>query len=485
MARPGCSLAAAVWLLCVFACAPRHAGFDSVRSLVRERGEPDIHWRHMELGAEPDAEPDRSSAQQVTELLEQPLGPEGAVRVALLHSAELQAAFEELGVARARLLGASLPANPEVHGDIGFVAGQEGPEYGLAATVDLTRIIFLPMRRGVARAELAAAQVQAASRALALAYQVRNAFYDYQAAEQLLEIAQTVLEAGAASYEIARRLHEAGNLTDLDLANQRAFYEEARIAVANAEVNVLSRRAELDALMGLSGDHTRWRLAGRLAEPAGVAPEGANLEARAIERSLDLLELEQRYTAAARRANLSRAQGLLPSLRAGVQAEREEGPWDIGPMVALEIPLFDQGQAQVGVARAEMRRIARQYTARAVRIRAAVRAAESQLVTASRRVHHYRDVLLPLRQHIVDETQRQYNAMQVGVFQLLDAKRAHIRTGQEYVIALRDYWRARATLDQILAGRLVSVPDADLSIAAPDAAPGELTGETTDNTGEH
>ena len=43
------------------------------------------------------------------------------------------------------------------------------------------------------------------------------------------------------------------------------------------------------------------------------------------------------------------------------------------------------------------------------------------------------------------------------MFQLILARRDQVRTAQEYVIALGEYWHARATLDQILAGRLVSV----------------------------
>jgi cobalt-zinc-cadmium efflux system outer membrane protein len=50
--------------------------------------------------------------------------------------------------------------------------------------------------------------------------------------------------------------------------------------------------------------------------------------------------------------------------------------------------------------------------------------------------------------------------MQAGVFQLLLARREQVRTGQEYVLSLRDYWGARSRLDQILAGRLVSPSEA-------------------------
>lgn len=97
------------------------------------------------------------------------------------------------------------------------------------------------------------------------------------------------------------------------------------------------------------------------------------------------------------------------------------------------------------------------YRARAVGIRSAVRTAWNELMIADQQVKHYQNVLLPLREQIIEETQRQYNAMDLGVFQLIAARRDQVRTAQEYVIALREYWHARATMDQILAGRLVSI----------------------------
>ena len=61
---------------------------------------------------------------------------------------------------------------------------------------------------------------------------------------------------------------------------------------------------------------------------------------------------------------------------------------------------------------------------------------------------------MPLRERIVSETQLAYNAMTVGVFELLQAKREQIHAGRAYVEALRSYWTAQAEVDQLLAGRL-------------------------------
>ena len=435
-------------------CAPRDAGFRSVQVLLEQRAGLDPEWR--QLSGDPAAD------RLVAELLVRPIGSEEAVEIALLKNADLQARFEDLGIARAQLVSASLPPNVEVEGDIGSFADDRRSDFGFSATADLTRLLLLPMRRGIAAAGLDAVRIETGGAALEFAYDVRNAFYDYQAAEQFLELDRTVLEAAAASYDIAQRLYDAGNITALELVNERAFYEQARSEATLTEASALSHRESLNVWMGLSGNDTKWQLRGRLAEPdqEEELPDVATLEARAIEDSLDLLGLEYRYTASARQANLARAEGLLPSLRAGAQLGREDGIRQTGPVVSIEVPLFNQGQGRVQEARAQMRRLEQLYLARSVQIRAAVRTARNELVIATRRVAHYQDTLLPLWEQIIDETQRQYNGMQVGVFELLMARREQVRTGQEYVTALRNLWRARSRLDQILAGRLVSMSDA-------------------------
>ena len=61
--------------------------------------------------------------------------------------------------------------------------------------------------------------------------------------------------------------------------------------------------------------------------------------------------------------------------------------------------------------------------------------------------------MLPLRQKVVEETQLQYNAMLVGVFQLLQAKREQIEAGARHIDQLRECWIARTNVEELLAGR--------------------------------
>ena len=93
-------------------------------------------------------------------------------------------------------------------------------------------------------------------------------------------------------------------------------------------------------------------------------------------------------------------------------------------------------------------------TARQCVFRATARALRDRVDGARDRALYYRDILLPLHERIVNEAQLQYNAMQLGPFQLLRAREQQIQTAVAYIESLRDYWLARADVEQILSGRL-------------------------------
>jgi len=425
-------------------CVSESAGYQDVRKVVSSRTGHDVRWRYIDGG--------RSSDKAVRALLDQPLTSENAVKVALLNNADLQASFEELGIARAELVSALRLPNPVAEGSIRFHQHGEST-LDFAVTENLTQLIFLPLRNSAARAELEAAKLSVAARALDLVLEVRSAFYSYLADQQVLDFRETVLKALEASAEVAKSLHDAGNATDLTYENEQALSDEARVSYASAETALGASREHLNVLLGVGGASAAWRVETRLGDPSSDFPL-ADLEAKSIEHSLDLMIIRHRFTAAARRANLASAEGWLPELKGGVTAERESKAWSYGPLAEVQVPLFYQGQGEVAKARAEMRREQQLLAARAVQIRATARTTAARLAAARDRALYIKDVLLPARERILNATQLQFNAMSVSVFQLLQAKREQVETAKSYVEALRDYWTAYAEAEQLRSGRL-------------------------------
>ena len=445
------------------------AGLEDVQRSLSSRTAAPVIWRQ-------DTPADGAKFEEhLRELLTSELTPESAVEIALFNSPALQATYERLGIAQADLVQAGLFPNPVLHASLRFGVAGPGPGAELSLLQDFVRMLEAPLRKRVAAAEFEAAKLDVAQAVLDLSANVKTAFYALQGAEQMLELRQTVARATQLSAEIATRQREAGNITDLDWGNERALAEEAKLDLARAEADELADREELNALLGLWGPHTTWKIAARLPGLPEDEVRRQGLESRAVSQRLDLAAARQAVEVQARSLGLARATALFPDGLFGGEAEREpDGEWTAGPAIEFSVPIFDQGQAAVARAVAELRERQRRYAALAVHVRSQVRRTGTRMESARRRAAYFEKIVLPLRHQNVERSQLQYNAMQIGVFQLLQAKRDEIETGRNYVETLTDYWLARTELERAVGGDLPAGPTQPS--ATPSLAPGEPAG---------
>lgn len=446
------------------ASVPADAGLKDVRDSVARRGGYDLAW--SDKGLE-----DRAIEEHVRTLLAEPLTADHAVDVALWNNRELHAALAGLSIARADLLEASLPRNPVMSFEIRSPSPIRPFEIAIMQT--LLDLIQLPRRKRIAAAEFERVTLATGDRVVELAAQVRQAFYEAQAAEQKLALERKVAEAARAASDLAQRQLKAGNITSLMLENQQALYEQARLAVARAEADRSLSRERLNRTMGTWGADTAWTVAAALPAPPQeeVRPEG--LESLAVEARLDLAAARAEVEAAARAVPGARLERI-GEFGLGVHIEREDtGETTTGPSVEFALPLFNQGQAAAARARARLLQTERRFTATAVAVRNDVRAAWARLSAARTVVGYYAEVVLPRRQRLVELTQLEVTGMQMGVFQLLQARQNEIQAERESVEAQRDYWLARAELERAVGGPLLlQDPKAlDQARGAPAAEP--------------
>jgi outer membrane protein, heavy metal efflux system len=428
-------------------CASTFSGpdLDRVRALSRTAELPGIST--VDVDAAPSAEAER--------LAREPLDVERAVRIALLNNRELRGVLRDMGIARGRYVQAGLLPNPHVEAEKPLE-----PEmlYEVGVEYDVTAALLAPMRARAAAADVEAARYRAAAAVVDLGFAVRAAFHAAQAAEQKLAIARRTLDALAAGRDAARALLDAGNVPALVHASQEAAYERARVAVAQLELANASSREGLNRLLGLHGAATTWRLAGGLPRAPEAQPDTAKLEQKAVEASLALGEMRNRLEGLSRRTGLARAEGWIPEVAAGVRTgelEHEGMPhrhrqWGAG--VSISIPLFDRQQGNVHALGAEFDALMERYQGAAVDVRSAARDAANRVLNAHARARQYEMVIVPAQRRATEQTILQFNAMQVGVFQLLAARREELDVEMAYVDSLAEYWTARAAVDAITAG---------------------------------
>jgi len=207
--------------------------------------------------------------------------------------------------------------------------------------------------------------------------------------------------------------------------------------------------------MGAFGVQTNWTIAARLPDLPTGEVSASQLESRAIQQRLDLAAARQEFIAQARSLGIARAEAILEHAEIGGHYEREpEGTLTIGPSVNMPIPIFNQGQPAFARAQAKLRQGQQRYLALAADIRSDVRAARDRMQLARQQVEYFKSTALPTRTRVTEESQLEYNAMQLSPFQLLQAKQEEVKTAADSVEALRDYWVARAELEKAVGGSL-------------------------------
>lgn len=399
------------------------------------------------------AEAESGRAVEPTKPPDRPLTEDDAVKLALANNREVWAALYEIGIARGRAEQAGLLPNPSIELGLRAPDNAQPLQADVGLELALSEMILVPQKRGVAEAELSAERIRVAGEVLDMAYLARVAFYKAQAEKQKLELKTRLLQSFQAGNTAAEELAKAGNLPEIDVATRRAAVEAARISAAESELSVLEAREAVNAALGLSGDATGWTAVDLPESPDNQSFNTAAIEKRAIENSLDLAQLAGLAEAAARRAGLARASGILPHLEGGLHGEHDGFSWEIGAHLTVGLPVFDRGQGREGAARAEVMSLRERYVATAVSLRAAARTAMNRVESAAARARHYRTALIPARKKALAETILQYNAMQVSVFRVLEAEREVTDASLGYVDTLLEYHVSRAGIDQIVAGR--------------------------------
>jgi cobalt-zinc-cadmium efflux system outer membrane protein len=290
---------------------------------------------------------------------------------------------------------------------------------------------------------------------LELVSQVKIAFYSLQVSQQLLQQFKGIVNTQAASLDLAQRQREAGNISDLTLALQQETYSRAKLDVATTEAEIRQNREKLTRLLGLWGQDTDWHISGSLPAIPVSDPATSGLEQLAISQRLDLQADYLQVTSQAKDLGLTKSFRLLGALDFGVDSEREtDSQTRTGPTFAIELPIFNQGQPRIARGEAVLRQEEAKFEALAIDVRSQIRELRDQLITKRQIARFYQDELLPNQRRILEESLKNYNAMQMTDFELFATKAEEARTEREYLEAVRDYWITRAELERAVGGNL-------------------------------
>ncbi len=423
--------------------------FEQVEEEVGRRTGQAIRWHQV-------PEEREEARKQKNILLEDELRLQEAVKITLLNNPSLQRLYQSIGIAEAEVVKTMLPPNPVM--EIGYThIRSNGHSWEFNLVQELIGVIMIPWNKKVAEAEAQRVRYKITAEVMDIVLNVKIAYRRAQAAKQTLEMLKKTLQSDQAAYEMAERLRDAGNISKLELKGHKAVLEQTKMDVSNAGLKFAEKRERLNLLLGLNHERSQWTISDPLPEmkQEDQPPAAEYITAAAQQNSLELEMAQTALLRASRQRGITTFTSVMPSMEAEMQSERESGgTWRLGPLLAFPLPLFDWGQTERTIADAEINRAIEYIKEIRIQLGAASRITAQRLKTRREQVIQYENTIIPLKKDLTEETQRHFNAMEVGVFDLLAAKKKELDAKRDYLEALADYWVARAETNHLMSGRI-------------------------------
>jgi outer membrane protein TolC len=391
----------------------------------------------------------------VKRLLRRTLNVETAVQLALLSNRGLQAAYNELALAEADFVQASLPPNPTF--SISRISGNGAVEIERQVVGDILALASLPFRSEIARQRFRQAQLRAALETLRLAAEVRRSYYRAVAANELVALLADAKSTAESTAQLALKLGQTGSLNKLDQAREQVFYAETTAELGSIRQEAASSRERLARLMGLWGSDLAFRLPNTLPAMPGRPLALPFIEVDAVSHRIDLQIARIELDALAKSLNLTEASRFVTLLDvAGIDRKTrdpESAPFrERGFDIQFQIPIFDGGEVRVRQAAETYNQSFNRLTEKAINVRSEARDAYRVYRSTYEVAGQYQREVLPLRKIITEEMQLRFSSMQIDVFALLTEARQRIASLRAGIEAKRDFWFAQSDLQTVVNG---------------------------------
>lgn len=396
------------------------------------------------------------AAEQVDLLLQGGLTAQESVKVGLFNNRDLQALLFEIGVSRADAVQAGLLSNPSLAALVRFPVGSGSTTTEAGLFMNFIEIWHIPARKRLAEDKLEQTVLEIAHTATEVAAQAKVAYFRAAAAASAFAVAGENHDTTREFLDLTLERQVAGAATEVDVNAARSEFLEQEVQVRQARFEVFESKRQLALVLGLDVDPNDLELTEAL-QPAPLA----TLD---LERLLTLsgahrldLRAATKSVAAAEQALALERRLFLRSVNAGLAFESQGGDSQLGPAVELEIPIFDQNQAQIAKAEYRIAQAQRRLEGLNMQVAQQVRGAYELYALATDSARLYQERLLPLRQASLELARESFTVGKTGFFSVLEAQRRLLSARREYVDRLEALARSIPELEAACGRPLVEL----------------------------
>jgi len=441
-------------LFALVGCASVKTGqeWSRFQEIARERVDQNLLWEKSE-------EEQASIRKEVNELLADGLSRQEAVRIALLNNRQLQSAFEEIGISKSDLVQAGLFSNPSLGAVFRFlISSGSGTNIEAEGFFPISDFWQIPFRKRAAAAQLDATITRVGQMVTETVAEVKRSYdrvyYLKEAKRETEKILERFKEIGD---QVAIR-RDFGFMRDLEIYLAQAMVAETEMELARFEGDLAMARSHLNRILSLGRGQIDYEIRGEEAEePLQLPPLEETIE-YALNHRLDIQRSRSKVHQAEKELELEKTR-ILRHVALGVSYEKdpEAGGSDaevLGPGIDIQLPIFDQNQAQIAKAQYRIRQARKNLQALEGQVREEIASDFARIHLYETRVYRFREKIIPLREKALEYSEKWVKAMQLNRLYLLEAQKGILQSRREYLQALMERQRALVNLELHMGGRL-------------------------------
>ena len=442
---PGITLPFLVLLGC--ATVETDAEWSRFKETSRKRTGHELLWEQSE-GEE------AFIRKEIKEILADGLSRDEAVKVALLNNRLLQSTFEEIGISKSDLVQAGLFRNPRIGAlfRFPFDGGTTNIDaFGIFSLADFWQI---PFRKKVAAVQLEMSMMRVNQIVLDTAAEAKRAYdalyYLHLGEKQTGDIVKKFQEID----NRVKTRRQFGFVSDLDIYLSQVLVVEAELALYRIQRELSIAKAHLDQVLGLKQDLVHYKITQGQESHIPEIPNVEEALEHALRHRFDIQMARFRIMEAERQLKLEKAYvfrdvNFLLSYERGIGGEEV-----FGPGIGLQLPLFDQNQAQIAKAQYMIRRAHKRLQSLEEQIKEEVIRDLERIDLQKTRARILEKKVIPLRLKALDYSNKWVHAMQLNRLFLLEAQKGLMQTNLELLQTRMELHRALVDLERHLGGKL-------------------------------
>lgn len=363
----------------------------------------------------------------VKEKIEEGLSRTEAVSIALQNNPELQADFQNIGIAKADLVQAGLYTNPTINSVFRFPTRDKGPgtaqtNIESVAAFRLSDLWQVPLSKNIAQDLLEIVTLNILSKILDIVTETKIAYDACVAAElqwyntKLLFDATRELKA-----EIYyRQLYGYTTDFDKDLINAQIAQLESKLQQMQSAID--TAYIHLKKLIGITPSSTSINLRDSLYQDITIA-ELSDLEEYALcnrpEIQISRMKIQQyKDSIALEKAKVFKVVDV--GIAYKQDFDRPFRGW--GPYIDIQLPFFDDNYAQVARAEFLLKQAEKEFAKEKIQICKEIRTPYRIIQALKKEVNLYIHKIIPSHEHAIDYAYMYAQTMQLNMVTAIESK---------------------------------------------------------------